>query len=90
MNKIFFLLLLIGYSQVYSQSDIFDASRRGQLTEVISIYSKNPDVINQTNKEGYSPLILACYHGNEEVVKFLIDKVDNINKLWNSIDGSSS
>ena len=83
MNKIFFLLLLIGYSQVYSQSDIFDASRRGQLTEVISIYSKNPDVINQTNKEGYSPLILACYHGNEEVVKFLIDKVDNINRTSN-------
>lgn len=83
MKRIFFLLIFIGFSQVYSQTDIFDASRRGELSEVISIYSKNPNVINLKNAEGYSPLILACYHGNEEVVKFLINKVDNINRTSN-------
>ncbi len=79
MKRIFFILLLIAYSQVFSQSDIFDASRQGNLNEVISIYSINPDAVNFTNSEGYSPLILACYHGNKEVVKFLIDKVQSIN-----------
>ena len=83
MKRTFFILLLIGYSQLYSQSDIFDAARNGQLNEVISIYTKNPDAINLTNYEGYSPLILACYHGNKEVVKFLIDKVHSINSTSN-------
>lgn len=83
MKRIFFLLILFGYSQVYSQSDIFDASRKGQLNEVISIYSKTPDVINLNNEEGYSPLILACYHDNEEVVSFLVDKVSDINGTSN-------
>ena len=73
----------MGFCQVYSQSDIFDASRKGQLNEVISLYSKNPEVINLTNAEGYSPLILACYHGNEEVVRFLLDKANNINVTSN-------
>jgi ankyrin repeat protein len=68
---------------VYSQDNIFDASRQGNLNEVISIYTKNPDAINLTNSEGYSPLILACYHGNKEVVKFLIDKVNSINSTSN-------
>ena len=83
MKRIFFLLILFGYSQGYSQSDIFDASRRGQLDQVNKIYSQDPNVINLINAEGYSPLILACYHGNEEVVKFLINKVDNINRTSN-------
>lgn len=83
MKRIFFLLILFGYSQIYSQSDIFDASRKGQLNEVISIYSKTPDAINLNNAEGYSPLILACYHDNEEVVRFLVDKVSDINGTSN-------
>lgn len=79
MKRFFFVLLFIGFSQVYSQTDIFDAARNGQLNEVISVYSKNPNVINLRNSEGYSPLILACYHGNKEVVEFLVDKVNDIN-----------
>lgn len=80
MKRIIFFLFIIGYSQLYSQVNIFDATRQGDLNEVISVYSKDPDVINKRNNEGYSPLILACYHGNEEVVKFLVDKVKDINQ----------
>jgi len=83
MKRIIFLLFIIGLTHSYSQSEIFDASRQGNLDEVISIYTKNPDAINLTNSEGYSPLILACYHGNKEVVKFLIDKVHSINSTSN-------
>ena len=30
-------------------------------------------MINQTNDKGYSPLVLATYHGHAEVVNFLLD-----------------
>lgn len=83
MKRIFFLLCFLGFFQVYSQDNIFDASRQGDVNKVISIYTKDPDSINLTNSEGYSPLILACYHGNKEVVRFLIDKVHSINSTSN-------
>ena len=73
------ILLFNCFLHVYSQNNIFDLARTGSLDEVINVYENNPDVINYTNKEGYSPLILACYHGNDEVAKFLINKVEDIN-----------
>ena len=79
MNKLYFLLFFICTSVSFSQSDIFDACRKGTVKDVISIYTKDTNSINNTNEAGYTPLILACYHGNDEVVEFLIDKVDDIN-----------
>lgn len=79
MKRIYFLLFFISFSVTYSQSNIFDACRKGTVNDVASIYKNNPNSINQVNEAGYIPLILACYHGNEEVVEFLVDKVDDIN-----------
>ncbi len=79
MKKLLFIIFAISFSQVYSQENIFDACRKGKLNEVISIYTEDPNIINQKNSDGYSPLILACYHSNYDVVKFLINKVDDIN-----------
>nr|WP_241773538.1 ankyrin repeat domain-containing protein [Chryseobacterium sp. Leaf394] len=47
----------------------------------------NPDVINQTNENGFSPLILACYRGNTEVADFLIDNVKDVD--YKSQDGTA-
>ena len=79
MNKLYLLLFFISTSVTFSQSNIFDACRKGNVNDLISIYTKDTNVINKTNEAGYTPLILACYHGNEDVVAFLIDKVENIN-----------
>lgn len=79
MKNLCFLLLFISTSVTYSQSDIFDACRKGSVNDVISIYSKDVNSINKKNESGYSPLILACYHGNEQVVEFLAEKVDDVN-----------
>ena len=79
MNKLYLLLFFIINSVTFSQSNIFDACRKGNVNDLISIYTKDTNVINKTNEAGYTPLILACYHGNEDVVAFLIDKVENIN-----------
>ena len=79
MKRIFILIFLFNISWAYSQNNIYDVARKGTVSEIISIYSSNPDAINQSNDSGYTPLILACYHANEEVVKFLVDKVSDIN-----------
>lgn len=79
MKKLYFILFLFSTSITYSQSNIFDACRKGTVNDVISIYTKDTNSINKINEAGYTPLILACYHGNTDVVQFLIDKVDDIN-----------
>ncbi len=58
---------------------IFDVARAGTVNEVKELMKQNPDIINQTNENGFSPLILACYRGNTEVAKFLIDHVKDVN-----------
>ena len=80
MKRIIFLLLILGFTHAFSQNEIFDASRNGVVSDVISIYTKYPNSINLTSEEGYTPLILACYHGNEEVVEYLVKKVEDVNQ----------
>jgi FOG: Ankyrin repeat len=80
-NLILLLMVFLG-SLVFAQEkakSIFDIARSGTVTEVQEIMKQNPDVINQTNESGFSPLILACYRGNVEVAKFLIDHVKDVN-----------
>ena len=80
MKRIIFLIFIIGFTHSYSQNEIFDASRKGIVNDVISIYTKYPNSINLTSEEGYTPLILACYHGNEKVVEFLVNRVEDVNQ----------
>lgn len=58
---------------------IFDIARSGTIAEVKELMAKNPDIINQTNENGFTPLILACYRGNTPVAEFLITHVKNVN-----------
>lgn len=64
--------------QIHAQITVFDACRKGNLQALKTMYSQNPSVINSKNDSGYSPLMLATYHGKENVVRFLVDKVKNI------------
>lgn len=80
-NLILLLMVFLG-SLVFAQEkakSIFDIARSGTVTEVQELMKQNPDVINQTNENGFSPLILACYRGNVEVAQFLIDHVKDVN-----------
>ncbi|RZJ99356.1 MAG: ankyrin repeat domain-containing protein, partial [Flavobacterium sp.] len=40
---------------------------------------QDPKIFNTVNDGGYSPLILACYRGNNEVAQFLIENGSDIN-----------
>lgn len=68
---------------LFAQKNIFDVSRSGTVEEIQTLYKENPNIINSTNEAGYSPLVLACYSGNDSVVTFLVDKVENINGATN-------
>ncbi|SHE51217.1 ankyrin repeat domain-containing protein [Chryseobacterium sp. OV279] len=73
-----FLSLSVASAQEKAKS-IFDIARTGTLAEVKDLMKQDPDIINKTNENGFSPLILACYRGNTEVAKFLMDNVKDVN-----------
>lgn len=66
----------LGFSQT---KNVFDIARSGTLDEMKTLVSQNPDIINSKNERGFTPLILACYRGNTEVAKYLIDNVKDLN-----------
>lgn len=91
MKKIFFILnLILGFTIMSAQEkakSIFDIARSGTVAEVKELMKQNPDIINQTNESGFTPLILACYRSNMEVAKFLIDNVKDVN--YKSSEGTA-
>lgn len=83
---VFFLSLSLITAQEKAKS-VFDIARSGTVAELKDLMKTNPDVINQTNENGFSPLILACYRGNIEVADFLIDNVKDLD--YKSQDGTA-
>jgi ankyrin repeat protein len=83
MKKLIVLMaIFLGFTVINAQEkakSIFDIARSGTVSEVKELMKQNPDIINQTNESGFSPLILACYKGNAEVAEFLIDHVKDVN-----------
>ncbi|MCW3160194.1 ankyrin repeat domain-containing protein [Chryseobacterium oryctis] len=79
------IILIIGFfisislTAQNTTKSIYDVARSGTVAEVKELMKQNPDIINQTNEHGFSPLILACYRGNSDVAKFLMDNVKDIN-----------
>lgn len=79
---ILFIGLLLNFAYMAAQEkakSIYDIARSGTVDEIRELMTTDPDIINQTNENGFSPLILACYRGNEAVAKFLIDHVKDLN-----------
>ncbi|HEX8015923.1 MAG TPA: ankyrin repeat domain-containing protein [Flavobacterium sp.] len=88
MKKLLVLTaLLCFYISTAQEKNVFDIARSGTLTEIQNLNKSNPDLINSLNENKTSPLILACYRGNIEVAKFLIENVKNIN--YNSDMGTA-
>ena len=75
----FFILFLVSATTIAQQKTIYDIARNGTLTELKEATKNNADLINKKNDAGYSALTLACYYGNHEVAKYLIERVKDIN-----------
>lgn len=79
-NYVLFISFLL-FQSVSSQEalNVFDVARKGTLEQAKALYKQDPKIFNTLNDGGYSPLILACYRGNNEVAKFLIEHGSDIN-----------
>lgn len=74
---LFFLSFQIASAQ--EPLNVFDVARKGTVDQAKALYKQDPKIFNTVNDSGYSPLILACYRGNNEVAKFLIENGSDIN-----------
>ncbi|WP_395057533.1 ankyrin repeat domain-containing protein [Flavobacterium sp.] len=78
--KITFLsIVLMAFSSSgFSQNNVFNIARLGNIEELKILVNKDSEVINTKNENGFTPLILACYKGNVAVAKFLIENSKTI------------
>lgn len=67
--------------------DIFEVARKGTASDVEAVYKNTPNQIDAKNESGYTPLILAAYHGNNAVVQTLLKYTTLINE--NSSSGTA-
>lgn len=76
---VYFLIFSLHSLQAQTTPDIFDAARSGTVETVKNILAKDKSLINAVSPQGYTPLLLATYRGNNEVASYLIDNGANIN-----------
>jgi len=80
MRKLIYTVIVFFVSKTaYPQDDIFSIAMKGSVEEVIRTIKENADVVNQTTKQGITPLILACQKGNNEVASYLLNIVEDLN-----------
>jgi uncharacterized protein len=75
----FFVLVLCNFTSAQDNADVFDVGRKGSVEQANKIYKKDKKAFDVVDSNGFSPLILACYRGNNEVAKYLIDKGCGLN-----------
>ena len=81
-KKCLLLYCLLLTSAVFSQitTDVFELARSGTADQAKKVLATNANAFNVINEHGFSPLILACYRGNEDVARVLIESGSDINK----------
>lgn len=74
------LIVLLFFSNfLLAQVDIFELARHGSVEDFKTAIENHPERVDAQDNRGSTPLILACYYNNIDVVKLLIDKVKDIN-----------
>lgn len=59
--------------------DIFEIARNGELEDLRAYNEAHPNKLNDLNDQGYTPLMLAAYHGNLETAAYLAKNGANLN-----------
>ncbi len=52
---------------------LFEAIRAGQTSEVRKAIELNPELVNQPDQRGFTPLIMAAYMGQKEIAELLLE-----------------
>jgi hypothetical protein len=55
-----------------NENEIFDACRRGDSAAVEQILSEHPELVNARDMKGFTPLILAAYNEQPQIVELLL------------------
>ncbi|MGC6524891.1 MAG: ankyrin repeat domain-containing protein, partial [Flavobacteriaceae bacterium] len=77
-SKIILSLLLI--TQVLcAQDSIFDLARNGTVEDFKALSNGDTSILTQKDERGSTPLVLACYYNNIDVVRYIIQNIDDIN-----------
>lgn len=63
----------------YADLDIFEAAASGKFDVLAHHIFKKPENINSYSADGFTPLGLAAYFGNEQIAKYLILKGADVN-----------
>ena len=51
---------------------IFEASALGKYELITEFLTRNPELLNDFSEDGFTPLSLAAYFGNEDVIRYLL------------------
>ena len=73
------MLLLFLSQNLCGQNDIFELARRGSVQEVKAVVKETPNVLNAKDQRGSTPLVLACYYNNIDIVRYIIQNIDDVN-----------
>lgn len=68
------IIILFFFQSGFSQQNIYDIARKGDVSELKMAILSNPKVIDSIDTRGFTPLILACYRGNVSVAIEIIKK----------------
>lgn len=78
------LALSVMFATFLNAQNIFDAARSGDVKTAKKLFTENPQTINDKDETGYTPLVLAAYHNQEDFVKFLIKSEVELKTLQNT------
>ena len=79
MKNISTLIFFCFTSMFLFAQDLHELARSGSVAEVEQFLKKEPDAINKLSDRGVTPFILACYRGNNEVAKYLMNNGADVN-----------
>ncbi|HEX8561840.1 MAG TPA: ankyrin repeat domain-containing protein [Flavobacterium sp.] len=80
MRSVYSYAMLFVVCLSYGQnSNVFDIARKGTVAEAQMLLDKDPYAFSALSPEGFTPLILACYRGNNDVAAFLISHGSDVN-----------
>lgn len=84
---IYFVFLFITISLSAQEKNVFDVARSGTVAEMTELIKADKGIVDAKDDRGFTPLILAVYRNNEEVVNLLVSKTSTIN--YNSSSGTA-
>ena len=77
LKYLLYTVVFIYVNSAFSQ-DVFEDCRKGNLTHLKQLVQLKKDTINSKNEYGFSPLIIAVYRDQKEIVQYLLEQGANV------------